>query len=122
METDKCILVFDDDKDLLDIFRFFFEDEGWRVHTFSSCDEVLEHSRSISPDLILMDNWIPNIGGIAATQLLKNDPVLKPIPVIYVSANNDIETLSKKAGADGFIAKPFNFDDLLALAKKLSDR
>jgi two-component system cell cycle response regulator DivK len=43
------------------------------------------------PRLILMDNWIPPQGGIIATQMIKNDSILKEIPVIFVSANNDVK-------------------------------
>ena len=118
-EKKKSLLVFDDDEDLLTIFRFLFEDEGWEVETFSSCDEVIAVAQTINPDLILMDNWIPSIGGIEATQLLKSHPELKKTPVIYVSANNEIKELSLRAGADGFIAKPFDFSALMQLANSI---
>jgi len=118
-EKKKRLAVFDDDEDLLNIFRFLFEDEGWEVETFSSCDEVIAVTKDFEPDLILMDNWIPSIGGIEATQLLKSDPDLKRIPVVYVSANNEIKELSIRAGADGFIAKPFDFAALLKIANSL---
>lgn len=118
----KTVLIFDDDEDLLGIFQFLFEDNGWQVHTCSNCDEVIERTKEIKPDLILMDNWIPTIGGIAATQLLKNDQDLKTIPIIYISANNDVKALSEQAGADAFIAKPFDFNELGELAEKLANK
>ena len=59
-----------------------------------------------------MDNWIPNIGGVEATKLLKSNAEFKDIPVIYVTANSDIKTLAKSAQADDFVAKPFNLEDL----------
>lgn len=118
-EKKKRLVVFDDDEDLLNIFRFLFEDEGWKVETFSSCDEVIAVTQNIKPDLILMDNWIPSIGGIEATQLLKSHPDLRKIPVVYVSANNEIKELSIRAGADGFMAKPFDFSALMQLANSL---
>jgi len=120
--TQQTVLIFDDDDDLLNIFSFLFEDMGWLVFTHSTCDDVLERTRETKPDLILMDNWIPTIGGIAATQLLKADEELKEIPVIYISANNDVKALSARAGADAFIAKPFNFDKLGAIAEKLVNK
>lgn len=122
MEEKKRVVVFDDDKDLLDIYSFIFEEEGWEVHTSQNCDQVLEIVAELSPHLILMDNWIPNIGGMAATQLLKNDPQLQSIPVMYISANNEVAALSKKAGADGFIAKPFDFDQLMELSESLLNK
>lgn len=120
MLTEKKVLIFDDDPDLLIIFRFLFEDQGWEVHTFETCDEVVEHAKEFSPHLILMDNWIPNIGGVAATQRLKNHPELREIPVIYISANSNVQELCLQAGADAFMAKPFDFDPLHQLAMTLT--
>jgi CheY-like chemotaxis protein len=74
------------------------------------------------PQLIMMDNWIPSIGGIRATQLLKANEEVKNIPVIYISANNDVKALSEKAGADSFIAKPFDLDELLTFADALVNK
>ena len=64
------------------------------------------------PDVILMDNWIPDTGGIIATQALKNNDALKSIPVVYFSANSDIQLLAKQAGAEAYIAKPFDLEDM----------
>lgn len=59
-----------------------------------------------------MDNWIPDEGGILATRKLKAFEQLKDIPVVYFSANSDIQTLAAEAGADSYLAKPFDLDDL----------
>ncbi|KAA5536959.1 response regulator [Taibaiella lutea] len=108
----KRVAVFDDDDDLLIIFRFFFEEKGWEVHTYKTSDDVIDKVRMSSPDVILMDNWIPTTGGLFATQMLKNDEELKNIPVIYISANNDIKGIAERAGADTYVAKPFDFEHL----------
>ena len=118
--TDKRVLVFDDDQDLLTIFRFLFEDHGWEVHTSESCGQAVELAHEFKPNLILMDNWIPPAGGMEATKLLKADNALSNTPVIYISANNDVRDLSEKAGADAYMAKPFDFDALIALAENLA--
>lgn len=115
----KRVAVFDDDQDLLAIFRFLFEDEGYVVETFQDCDNVIDKIRNVVPHLILMDNWIPSSGGEVAVKLLKADPDLKHIPVIYISANNDVKEIAARAGADRFMAKPFEFDDLLLMASAL---
>ena len=64
------------------------------------------------PVVILMDNWIPDAGGIIATQTLKRTEGLKDIPVIYFSANSDIQILANHAGAETYLAKPFDLDEL----------
>ena len=70
------------------------------------------------PDLILMDNWLPDMSGIEATKLLKANPQLKDIPVIYFSANSNISELANQAGADDFLAKPFDIDLFEKTVKK----
>ena len=64
------------------------------------------------PDIIFMDNWLPDVGGIDATRALKSDETLKNIPVIYFSANNDVMSLADQAGADGYLSKPFDIQEL----------
>lgn len=111
----KRILIFDDDEDILILCRFILEDNGWEVHTRNTCKHVMEAVESVNPDVILMDNWIPDTGGIIATQTIKKSEQFKNVPVIYFSANQDIENLSKQATADSFIAKPFDVREFQAL-------
>lgn len=110
--TMKRILIFDDDADILDILKYLLEDNGWVVHTRSDCNDILNAVESCEPDIILMDNWIPDTGGIVATQTLKSNEQYKNIPVIYFSANNNVKLLAEEAGADAWLAKPFDLNDL----------
>ena len=105
-------MIFDDDVEIFSILNYLVEDNGWELQCRENCNNLLQEVRNINPDLILMDNWIPQTGGIVATQTLKNEDDLKDIPVIYFSANNNIEELAQQAGADTFVAKPFDLDDL----------
>ncbi len=82
------------------------------MYVFTDCNNIIEKVNGILPDVILMDNWIPDTGGIVATQALKNDAGLKHIPVVYFSANSDIQLLAAKAGAETYIAKPFDLEDM----------
>jgi CheY-like chemotaxis protein len=108
----KKIIIFDDDEDILSICSFILEEQGWTVHAFTDCNEIAEKVSSILPSVILMDNWIPDDGGIIATQILKKNEALKNIPVIYFSANSDIELLANHAGAETYLAKPFDLEEL----------
>jgi DNA-binding response OmpR family regulator len=109
---EKKIVIFDDDEDILSICSFILEEQGWTVHAFTECNNIIEKVSAIRPDVILMDNWIPDDGGIIATQTLKKDEKLKTIPVIYFSANSDIELLASHAGAETYLAKPFDLEEL----------
>ena len=108
----KTILIFDDDVNILELCFIILTDWGYHVEVSETSHDIIEKVAKVNPDAILMDNWIPEIGGIKATQLLKNNPDYKHIPVIYFSANNDIQSLAEIAGADAILAKPFDLDDL----------
>ena len=106
------IIIFDDDEDILSICNYVLDEQGWEVHTFTDCNNIVEKVSGIMPKVILMDNWIPDAGGIIATQTLKNNQDLKDIPVIYFSANSDIQILANHAGAETYLAKPFDLEEL----------
>lgn len=108
----KRILICDDDGDILSICEYILKEMGWEVSTRTNCNEILNAVMEVKPDIILMDNWIPDCGGIIATQILKSHPEIRRIPIIYFSANNDIKKLAKEAGADTFLAKPFDIKEL----------
>jgi DNA-binding NtrC family response regulator len=110
--TEKRIVIFDDDEDILSICSFILEEQGWKVYAFTDCNQITEKISSVHPDVIIMDNWIPDDGGIIATQTLKKNAELKDIPVIYFSANSDIELLANHAGAETYLAKPFDLEEL----------
>ncbi|WP_428327642.1 response regulator [Mucilaginibacter sp.] len=109
---DKKIIIFDDDEDILSICSFILEEQGWTVFAYTDCNNIIERVAAIMPSVILMDNWIPDDGGIIATQTLKKNDELKNIPVIYFSANSDIELLAGHAGAETYLAKPFDLEEL----------
>jgi len=114
----KKILIFDDDTTILEVITIIFEENGYQVEISETSHDILEKVAQYQPDVILMDNWIPKIGGVEATKLLKNHEEFKTIPVIYVTANNDIVALAKQAQADDYVAKPFNLEDLEDMVAK----
>ena len=109
---EKSVLIFDDDVDILSILTYLLEEKGYKINTRTSCANILNDIAETAPDIIMMDNWIPEAGGKVATKLIKSHPEYQSIPVIYFSANNDIERLAKEAVADTYLAKPFDLDQL----------
>lgn len=114
----KKILVFDDDQDILEILNYVLTEKGWDVSVRSDCNNILDVVGAVRPDLILMDNWIPDAGGVVATRTIKTSDEFKNIPVIYFSANNDVEKLAGDAGADTWLPKPFDLQELEDLLEK----
>jgi CheY-like chemotaxis protein len=108
----KRVLILDDDIDILQICTIVLKKKGFDVQTFNNSSQVLSQVRSYQPDVILMDNWIPGPGGIEATRLLKLDPDMQHISVIFFSANSNVTQLAHEARADYFLQKPFDITEL----------
>lgn len=108
----KKILIFDDDIATLEVVSIIFQDLGYQVEIAETADDIISKVSSLSPDLIMMDISIPVIGGIEATRLLKGHDSYNQIPVMIITANNDIEQLSAKATADAYLSKPFDLNEL----------
>lgn len=104
----KKVLLYDDEADILEICKYILERKGYQVFAKETCANVIGDLKKILPDVVIMDNWIPDIGGVEATRLIKNDKDFKDTPVILFTANKDINRLVHEAGADAFIGKPFD--------------
>lgn len=110
----KTIFVVDDDEGILTSIKAILELEGYKVITQNqNCKKLHEIICSSSPQLILLDVVIAEHDGRIICRKLKTDKTISNIPIILVSAH--IETADNYAdyGADGFIAKPFDVDELL---------
>lgn len=106
------VMIFDDDIDILEICSIILQGKGFKVFTESSCENVIDKINTLQPQVIMMDNKIPETGGIRATQLIKQTESTKNIPVIFFSANTNVAKLSEEAQADYFLQKPFDITEL----------
>ena len=113
----KKILVADDDPDILNAMKIILEQEGFEVIITRSATSVLSLCEQL-PDLIFIDIRMSGEDGNDVCKKIKSDHQWKSIPVIIFSANNDTREMANASGADGFLLKPFNLNDLLALAHK----
>lgn len=114
----KCILIFDDDPEILTVSKIILEQQNYHVETRVCCDDIIKDIGEVNPGMILMDLRIPKIGGEQATRLAKSTSTTKHIPIIIFSANTEIEQASKRANADGFVKKPFEVKNLLAIVEQ----
>jgi DNA-binding response OmpR family regulator len=111
------ILICDDDKDITEVTTVILEQEGFQVNYIHSCDRIFEIIAEYKPDLILMDLRIPKIGGEEITKEIKGNKKTKKIPVLVFSANHRAEKIADEIGADGFVNKPYDIDDLITKVK-----
>jgi len=115
----KKILILDDDEDILYFCRVIFEALDFEVTSVTHTDHILALVKTTTPDIILIDNWMPGMSGDEATRVLKSIEQFKQIPVVLFSAANDLEAIAQHAGADAYIQKPFDLDDLEKLILSL---
>ena len=111
----KKILIVEDEDQLAYIVKIRLEASGYDVITAYDGQEGLKKARSEVPDLIILDVMLPKIDGFKVCGLLKNDSRYSSIPIIIFTARaheKDIQT-GKKMGADDYIAKPFQPNELL---------
>ncbi|MCP9749724.1 response regulator [Ferruginibacter sp. HRS2-29] len=116
------ILIYDDDKDILEVTAAILKMRGFEVSCRDNCREITQDVEQQQPDVILMDNWLPDIGGVKAVQFLKSTEEFKNIPVVFFSANSHVEELAREAGADYMLKKPFEIADLQALVTEAAEK
>ena len=121
METNKKVVLIDDEPDILSTLKLFLEVEGFEVATAADGIDGLEKIRKKVPDLVVLDLMLPKLDGYKICRLLKFDKKYKKVPVVIITARaQDIDR--KKAlevGADAYITKPFEPDTLLEKIKEL---
>ena len=108
----KKVIIYDDDADLLEVCSLILQSKNFEVITKDKCSSILGDLVEYQPDVVIMDNWIPDLGGVKATRLIKGSEQFHQIPVIFFSANNDVSELAIEAGADYSLQKPFDISEL----------
>jgi DNA-binding response OmpR family regulator len=116
MSAQKKILIVDDEDINLDFFDVTLSKLGFTVELARDGVEALEKVKLFFPDIILLDNIMPEMSGWEVTRTLKNDPKYMEIPIIMFSAIDDVKVKVEgfELGIDDYITKPFNFSEVLA--------
>lgn len=113
----KKILVADDDAGIVDAMQILLTDEGYEVITTLDGEKIYEMYEQ-HPDLVFLDIWMSGVNGNTVCRKLKDDDKTKAVPIIIFSANRDTEEIAMECGADGFLSKPFEINELLDIVKK----
>jgi two-component system, OmpR family, response regulator VicR len=110
----KRILVIDDDPDILEILNIVFEQEGYEVILSADGNEA-EHIEELHPDLVLLDIRLIGSGknGADICAKIKSSPGTKDLPVILLSSEDDVRSISEQCGANEYVSKPFMLAQLL---------
>ena len=110
------ILVADDDPDLRDILRSVLEPCGFLVTEVGDGDHALEAIHTRPPDLVILDYMMPGMTGPQVCERLKQDLVLRHVPIIMLTGKSELQDKVHgiNAGADDYVVKPFEPKELLA--------
>jgi DNA-binding response OmpR family regulator len=115
----KKVLIVDDEKDIVETLKFMLEAEGVNCITAYDGEEALNKVKTEKPDLVILDVMLPKMNGYKVCRLLKFDKKYKNIPILMVTARSQEEdkAIGGETGADEYITKPFNIDDVVNMAK-----
>jgi CheY-like chemotaxis protein len=121
---EKKILVADDELDVRNLTKIMLEEKGYEVSLAANGVEVLQKVESELPDLVLLDDVMPEMTGWEVCSILKSQEKTKHIPVVMSTVlsvaigDETSRRYADDAGADGYLAKPFDTDGLLSAVKK----
>src|SRR5436190_3134689 len=116
------VLVVDDDPDMQRLLALMIRTEGMQADTADDGDAALARaSAAPAPDLILLDVMLPGIDGFTVCERLKHDPATAMIPIVLITALEDRASRVRgiRAGADDFLSKPVQREELLARVQTL---
>ncbi|HTE18622.1 MAG TPA: response regulator [Armatimonadota bacterium] len=118
------ILVADDDAGVRELCGVVLRNEGFEVIEAEDAGRCIALAREEQPDLVLLDWMMPDVDGIDALRMLKGSSATEAIPVVMLTALDGLPqiTLATYNGADSYMTKPFEMDDLLSLVRRYTDR
>ena len=122
MEEKKThILIVEDSENILTVIKLMFELQGWNVSERTNLTTIIDDVKQIKPDLILMDMLLSGANGCDACKMIKQDNEIKKIPLIIMSAHPKAHQEANDAGANYFIAKPFEMDQIIGKVQQALD-
>jgi len=112
------ILVVEDDPQVARLIALVLQRSGYTSQVVADGESALDRARAMKPSMIFADLTIKGMGGELLCSTLKSSPETKSIPYVVVSGDRDIAEKARVCGADDYMGKPFEFDDLIRLVNK----
>jgi DNA-binding response OmpR family regulator len=118
MNGRKTILICDDEPALRELIRASMDD-GYEFAEASDGIIAMELAREVNPDIVILDLMLPRLSGLEVLARMNEDERLKDVPVLVITAWNETREDVLSAGADDFVAKPFDPEDLRSAVNRL---
>ncbi|MCK9392918.1 MAG: response regulator [Syntrophales bacterium] len=124
MAARKCILVVDDEKDIVDLVAYNLEREGYEILTAGDGEKALTMIKSGKLDLVILDLMLPGIKGLDICRIIRRHPETDWLPVIMLTAKGEDldKVVGLEMGADDYITKPFSIRELVARVRAVLRR
>jgi len=118
------IYIVDDEEDILELAEINLKKNFFKVKTFASSSSFLKALKKQKPDLAVLHIMMPSPDGFEVSKIMKGDPELKDIPIIFLSAKSDEsdKVIGLELGADDYMTKPFSVKELVARIKAVLRR
>ena len=116
----KTVLIVEDNELNMKLFRDLLEAHGYQTSGTSNGVEALDLVRTMRPDLILMDIQLPQVSGLEVTRWIKDDPELRMIPVVAVTAfamKGDEERI-REGGCEAYLSKPISVGKFIETVRR----
>jgi len=112
----QCILVMDNNQDMLMLLNRTLELEGFDTVVVADYDEAVILLEKLDPDMVIMDTYLPDINSLRTLDIMRE---LSDVPIVVITSDNEVETLRTvfAHGADDFIRKPFAIRPFIARIK-----
>lgn len=124
MTEKKKILVVDDEPDVTDLVAYHLKAKSFQVETLNDATASIAKARGYQPDLVILDIMMPHLSGIQVCRILRADPKLAKVPIIFLTAKAEahdrIEGL--ESGADDYLSKPFSPKELVLRVESILRR
>lgn len=111
------VFIIDDDMTMVYLLRTLLEMDGYEVAEVQDWDTIIEAVQAESPDLVLMDYFLPDLDGLELLTQLRADPILTETRII-MSSGMDVSDQCMAAGADAFLLKPYTPEQLQETIKE----
>ncbi len=109
------VLVIDDEENIIEFIRLGLRYEGFQVESASDGEQGVTAAQRINPDLVILDVMMPGIDGLEVCRRLRANPTTRDVPILMLTAKDEVRDriIGLKTGADDYLTKPFDFDELL---------